>query len=1162
MKKKLLFIAFVFFISIINVNAQASNIDKNITILKKGVHYYEQKEYQKAEAQFLQIKIIESHTDNINKSINFLYNLWLGKTYIKLNKFNNAKNYLDTAFLICKIIYSTKDEIYLSCLESLINANLKIGNNVQSIELLLQKRGILTELNKVLSYEFAINETTLGDCYNVREDFVNSENFYKSSILIFEKINEIENDDYSLALHNLASLYSKIANYKMATSYFLEAATVLNKIRGKDNNDYCYLLINLANVYSASNSFLQADSLYLEGLEILKKIVGKIHPDYFMALNAYANFFEQIQDYQKADSIYRNVISTIEENLGVENSEYLSALKGLGRFYILKGNYKEAKIKILQALNLSKKLYSDSNYRYAQVLLDLGRINEFEGDNFTADSIYNKVLHIYKGTFNENHPAYGIVLGNLSRLYVSIGEVSKAEENYKKELNIYKINNQNRMYAITLGFYSKFLLQKKEYKNSENILLEAKLIQENILGKTSLDYANTLTFLSALYDKMGKYNDALNSAEEASNICEKILGEKYIDYNGALTLISIANFRLGNYELASKIQKKAIELNENILGYDNLELVTSLINLSKYYVTAKNYDSAINVLKKSNVILNNYFNSRFFTSTNAYQKNLLFSILPKIESLSSIFFLINNYRSPVNGLHYDNELLYKGVILRNSEKLSRFIKNSGDEILIKDFDSLRLLKDQILEYKLKRNIRNSINYSEKETLAESKERILVKHLSKYGYIGEKKLNTSWIDVQNKLTKNDVAIEFVNFKYKSQYNSDSTLYGALVLRPSYKEPKFVYLFEQRQLDSIIKKQHNISDSSYLNQLYQYGFSGKKLHELIWKPIDSLLQGAKMVFVAPSGILHTINLSALPISNNLRVGDSYNLKIVGSTGEILSNNEQYLNDLSINKAWLFGGIDYNNVRFTVPKLDTNNEFNYSVSRNSSTQSGIEKWDYLLNTLYEVTSIDSLCRKNNINTSFVSGNMASKTVFKNISGETKPFILHLATHGFFFPDNKNKAEELNVIPLDIRKNIIKMSDNPLLRSGLIFSGANKTWSSLNYQSDTTDDGILTALEISNLDLSEAKLVVMSACETGLGDIKGSEGVFGLQRAFKLAGAKKIIMSLWKVPDAQTKELMKLFYQKCFTGFSISDALKSAQTEMGKKYPPYYWAAFKLLE
>ena len=160
------------------------------------------------------------------------------------------------------------------------------------------------------------------------------------------------------------------------------------------------------------------------------------------------------------------------------------------------------------------------------------------------------------------------------------------------------------------------------------------------------------------------------------------------------------------------------------------------------------------------------------------------------------------------------------------------------------------------------------------------------------------------------------------------------------------------------------------------------------------------------------------------------------------------------------------------------------------------------------------------------------------------------------------KKKSEDLTLNALDTKENIYRMSDNPLLRSGLIFSGANKKWSNPSYQIDSSDDGILTAYEISNLDLSEAKLVVMSACETGLGEIKGSEGIFGLQRSFKLAGVKNIIMSLWKVPDTQTKELMKIFYQNCFNGLSISEALRTAQMEMSKKYPPYYWAAFKLLE
>jgi CHAT domain-containing protein len=134
-------------------------------------------------------------------------------------------------------------------------------------------------------------------------------------------------------------------------------------------------------------------------------------------------------------------------------------------------------------------------------------------------------------------------------------------------------------------------------------------------------------------------------------------------------------------------------------------------------------------------------------------------------------------------------------------------------------------------------------------------------------------------------------------------------------------------------------------------------------------------------------------------------------------------------------------------------------------------------------------------------------------------------------------------------------------MLRSGLILAGGNKFWKNTNKEI-AGDDGIVTAKEIANLDLSNCQLVVLSACETGLGDVNGSEGVFGLQRAFKMAGVKNIIMSLWKVPDAQTAELFEIFYAECFKGKTIPEAFREAQNKMKTKYNPYYWAGFVLLE
>ncbi len=218
----------------------------------------------------------------------------------------------------------------------------------------------------------------------------------------------------------------------------------------------------------------------------------------------------------------------------------------------------------------------------------------------------------------------------------------------------------------------------------------------------------------------------------------------------------------------------------------------------------------------------------------------------------------------------------------------------------------------------------------------------------------------------------------------------------------------------------------------------------------------------------------------------------------------------------------------------------------------------------TLTEAKHIQLICEQHEINAIIDTGTYATEESFKSLNGKRDPFILHIATHGYFFSNPKYLTrEDSNKHNWGLEKNnVFKWSDDPFLRSGLIFAGANNTWGKADHVSNSTEDGILTSYEISNLDLSNCQLVVLSACETGLGDIKGSEGVYGLQRAFKIAGVKNIIMSLWKVPDEQTSELMTSFYTYCFAGKSIHDALQAAQTDMKKKYPPYYWAGFKLLE
>lgn len=269
-------------------------------------------------------------------------------------------------------------------------------------------------------------------------------------------------------------------------------------------------------------------------------------------------------------------------------------------------------------------------------------------------------------------------------------------------------------------------------------------------------------------------------------------------------------------------------------------------------------------------------------------------------------------------------------------------------------------------------------------------------------------------------------------------------------------------------------------------------------------------------------------------------------------------------------LFGGIDYDYDATLVGGPIASQEEQRDPLRSigsmqwSQADTGyhISKWTYLPFSHKEVKRIRDICMGSNVKSSIYSGIEASEEKFKSLgsyrSSNSSPFVIHLSTHGFFFSDLDSKSSVLNY------RNIVNHSSNPMLRSGLLLAGANKSWFDSNAALSQSEDGVLSADEISLMDLSATKLVILSACESGLGEIQGNEGVYGLQRAFKIAGVQSMIMSLWQVPDKQTAELMELFYENWLVkGMSIRISLQTAQkTLRDKRLEPYYWAGFILLE
>ena len=402
-----------------------------------------------------------------------------------------------------------------------------------------------------------------------------------------------------------------------------------------------------------------------------------------------------------------------------------------------------------------------------------------------------------------------------------------------------------------------------------------------------------------------------------------------------------------------------------------------------------------------------------------------------------------------------------------------------------------------------------------------------------------------------LQEGEISVEFSHFRYFNQTWTDSIIYVAQLFKKDWRHPKIIPLFEENELRAVLSKSINssndISRGSKGRQVNASSYD-KNLYHLIIKPIEAELKPNQKLYISADGMLHQVAFAALMDGSNKRLIELFDLEQVSSSRVITLRRQQPKK----NSVLLVGGINYDfNTEGKDILYNSQVSFLDLVSDESTTLN--TSWQYLQGTANEVKNIETILASKTTKTRTLTNDEASETQFKSLNGES-PDVIHIATHGFFFKNNK--AQDNNDIEF-------KRADNPLLRSGLLLAHANYAWQNGNNPYER-NDGILTALEISNLDLSKTDLVVLSACETGLGDIEGSEGVYGLQRALKMAGVKNIMMSLWEVPDKETAEFMTSFYELWLKNNTIRQAFNKTQRKMHKLYPnnPEKWAAFVLIE
>lgn len=381
--------------------------------------------------------------------------------------------------------------------------------------------------------------------------------------------------------------------------------------------------------------------------------------------------------------------------------------------------------------------------------------------------------------------------------------------------------------------------------------------------------------------------------------------------------------------------------------------------------------------------------------------------------------------------------------------------------------------------------------------------------------------TEWKDVQQQMDANEVMIEFVTIP---QPGKGTRRYAALVFTKEDSAPHYVPLFQEEKL------QKALNDPTRRNAF---------LLKSLWKPLEQHFSNKSLLTIFPTGLLNTVSFAGIKDKKGVYLCHKYRLAFQLSATDRLRMT--YSGTPEGKTAVLFGGADYGLPPSRLPDQVRGQGFHY-----------------LPQSRIEVASIAQILKENGCSVRTYTGKEATERTFKRLSDlDTSPYILHLSTHGFYLPYVSGLADR------GLNSEGRSAYFDPLLRTGLALTGANEFWKNTTTL-NLTGDGVSTAYEITGMALMNTELVVLSACNTGLGEIRDGEGVYGLQRAFRSAGARSMIMSLSEVPDKETAEFMTHFYHNWKKGTPKSVAFRQAQRDMAKKYPaaPEKWAGFILVE
>ena len=957
-----------------------------------------------------------------------------------------------------------------------------------------------------------------------------------AQILDTNKIDKLQQQVFALA---------NAGKYAEAIAPAQEIYQLVEKCNGASDKATFGYRNALAELYIYGGRYTNAEMLCLQGLKIAEKTFGSNTLATATSLNNLAKAEMYLGDYAQAEPNYTRALEIRNGVSGPEAPDTGETLNDLAYLYQDMGDYEKAEPLFLRCLKINEKVFGGDHMFTLTTVNNLAFIYRDAGNYPKAESLFVRSLKGREKTLGLDHPDTATAYNNLGLFCELMGDYDRAKPLYEKSLRIWKnsAGEKSSETAIALNNLAKVCQMMGDYTNSESLYLKSCAILEEIMGPEHNDTATVLNNLGTLYYASDAKTNAFKYFERSLSIKGKILGKNHPDTLSVLGNMAQLNRDTGRTSQARDLYLETLNGMEKALGTNHTDTATMynsyglLLHIVGQDVEALQFARKAGIARENRLgVVLSFTSERERINFQEHQRpNDFFGTLGSGVDLAVS--VLRNKGVVLDSLIEDSQMALASKDSANKRLIDQ-IKTAGRKLNQFLVESPQNINPEILS----KQTADQISAAEH---VDNLQKELAMNVTSLGQT-RRALRIKTADVQSKLTTNSVILEYVRYSHYMGKGDFEPRYGVVLIGNSHSslkdgkpgEPIWVSLGSAKGIQSnlqrygIMMRGQERGDVNLLKTLYS---------QLIAPVLTRLPANVTNLIISPDAELNFLSFATLVSPQNQFLAENFNLEYVASGRDIVNGKT-----VSKGNSQL---VAFANPAFGMAPekilIQQTNALNLGMlSTDRRDYAGISLVP-LLNTVKEADYLSTNSPTWNFKGSEFVGNDATE---ENIKSLHSPFILHIATHGFFLPDIIPTNQDRN---LQLNDRMPVVLHNPMQRSGLALAGAQLTLDAWKRGEtpDTENDGILMAQEVSMMDLQNTWLVVLSACDTGVGEARAGEGVLGLRRGFIQAGAQNLMMTLWPVSDSWTVEMMKAFYERAMKTKDAPGALASVQREFLQK-------------